>query len=191
MPRVLILSEPPATPEALRIGLLGQGYNVVDEIDDPARLLRRATAIEPDLILITSASPSAALLAATATLGQHAPHPVLLYSQNPDPALIEKAIRSGVHTCVSDGFSARRLPGLISETRARFKLMCELTAQLHDATARLEERKLVERAKGILMQSKNMSEEAAYSALRSLAMEKKQKLGFVAEQVITAARLLA
>lgn len=92
MPRALILSEPPATPEALRIGLLGQGYNVVDEIDDPARL---------------------------------------------------------------------------------------------------EERKLVERAKGILMQSKNMSEEAAYSALRSLAMEKKQKLGFVAEQVITAARLLA
>ena len=190
MPRALILFEPPAAPEPLRMGLLGLGYNVADELDDASRLLRRASAIEPDLILVTTAAPSAALFAATTALDQHAPAPVLVYAQNADAAVIERTIRSGVHTCVADGFSARRLPGLIAETRARFKLMRELTAQLHDATARLEERKLVDRAKGILMQSKNMSEDAAYTALRSLAMEKKQKLGAVAGQIITAARLL-
>ena len=172
------------------MGLLGLGYNVADEIDDATRLLRRASAIEPDLILVTTAAPSAALFAATTALDQHAPAPVLVYAKNADAAVIERTIRSGVHTCVADGFSARRLPCLIAETRARFRLMRELTTQLHDATARLEERKLVDRAKGILMQSKNMSEDAAYTALRSLAMEKKQKLGAVAAQIITTARLL-
>ena len=132
MPRALILFEPPAAPEPLRMGLLGLGYNVADELDDASRLLRRASAIEPDLILVTTAAPSAALFAATTALDQHAPAPVLVYAQNADAAVIERTIRSGVHTCVADGFSARRLPGLIAETRARFKLMRELTAQLHD-----------------------------------------------------------
>jgi len=191
MPRALIVTEPPAVPEPLRMGLLGLGYNVVDEVDDVSRLVKRATAVEPDMIFILTAKPSAALLAATAALDQHAPFPLLLYAQDPSADSIEKIVRSGVHACVTDGFSARRLPAVIAETRARFKLMRDLTGQLHDATARLEERKLIDRAKGILMQTKHMSEDAAYTALRSLAMEKKQKLGAVAEQIITAARLLA
>ena len=191
MPRALILAESPAAPEPLRMGLLGLGYNVVDELDDASRLVRRASAVEPDIILITTGSPSGALLAAAMALDQHAPMPVLAYAQDADADRMEKMIRCGMHTCVVDGFSARRLPGLIAETHARFKLMRELTAQVRDANARLEERKLIDRAKGILMQSKNISEDAAYTALRSLAMERKQKIGAVAEQIITAARLLA
>ena len=191
MPRALIVTEPPAPPEPLRIGLLGLGYNVVDEIDDASRLVKRAIAIEPDVIFIVTESPSKALLAATEALNQHAPYPILVFSPDADAEKIELAIRSGVHSYIVDGFSARRLPALVAEARARFALVRELTDNLKNVSARLEERKLVDRAKGILMQSKHMTEEAAYTALRTLAMEKKQKLGAVAEQIITAARLLA
>lgn len=191
MPRALILAEPPAAPEPLRIGLLGLGYNVVDEIDDAARLLKRAVAIGPDAIFVVTESPSSALLAATLALQAHAPHLIIVFSTDDHADTIDLTIRSGVHSYIADGFSARRLPALLAEARARFHLVRQLADDLKNVSARLEERKLVDRAKGILMQSKHMSENDAYAALRSLAMEKKQKLGAVAEQIITAARLLA
>ncbi len=190
MPRVLIVTEPPVPPEPFRLGLLGLGYSVVDEIDDPSRLLKRAISIDPDVILVGTESPSKFLLAATAALEQHAPYPILVFATDADPQCIEQTIRHGVQSYIVDGFSARRLPALLAVARAHFALAQELKGRLHAVSSQLEERKLVDRAKGILMQSRQLSEEAAYAALRSLAMEKQLKLGAMAEQIITAARLL-
>ena len=191
MPRALIVTEPPVAPEPFRLALLGIGYNVVDEIDDAQRLVKRAIAIEPDVIIVGTDSPSRNLLASAQALDEHAPYPLLLFTPDADREKIDAATASGVHSYVVDGFSARRLPALIAVAQARFKLVRGLKDDLRNVSAKLEERKLVDRAKGILMHSKHMSEDQAYTALRKLAMEKKQKLGAVAEQIITAARLLA
>jgi response regulator NasT len=191
MPRVLIVTEPPVAPETFRLALLGIGYNVVDEIEDAQRLVKRAIAIEPDVIIVGTESPSKNLFAAASALDEHAPYPLLVFTPDADHNKIEQATASGVHSYIVDGFSARRLPAIIAVAQARFKLVRGLKDDLKNISAKLEERKLIDRAKGILMHSKQMSEDQAYSAMRKLAMEKKQKLGAVAEQIITAARLLA
>ena len=190
MPRVLIVTEPPVAPETFRLALLGIGYNVVDEIDNAQRLVKRAIAIEPDVIIVGTESPSKNLFAAASALDEHAPYPLLIFTPDADLEKIEQATAGGVHSYIVDGFSARRLPAIIAVAQARFKLVRGLKDDLKNISAKLEERKLIDRAKGILMHSKHMSEDQAYSAMRTLAMEKKQKLGAVAEQIITAARLL-
>jgi len=191
MPRALILTEAPASPEPLRLGLLAGGYNVLDEINEPQRLLKRASAIEPDIVVIATDTPSPALFEALRVLYENAPCAVAVYTSNTAEASIEQAAACGVQAWETGGLSGERLPAQLAAARARFKLLRETRDALEEASSKLEERKLVDRAKGILMQSKRMSENEAYSALRKLAMEKKLKMGAIAEQIINTAHLLA
>jgi response regulator NasT len=191
MPRALILTEAPASPEPLRLGLLAAGYNVLDEITEPQRLLKRASAIEPDIVVIAIESPSPALFEALRVLYDNAPCAVAVYTSDTAQASIEQAAACGVQAWETGGLSGERLPAQLAAARARFRLLNETRDALEEASSKLEERKLVDRAKGILMQSKRMSENEAYSALRKLAMEKKLKMGAIAEQIINTAHLLA
>lgn len=97
MPRALIVAEAPVVPEHCRPGLPACGYSVVDEIDDPRRLVRRAVAIEPDVIVIASQSPSKKFCESTRALDAHAPHAVMLFTAAIDHASIDAAARAGVH----------------------------------------------------------------------------------------------
>ncbi|MDB5806960.1 MAG: response regulator receiver and domain protein [Betaproteobacteria bacterium] len=191
MPRALILTEAPASPEPLRLGLLAGGYNVLDEITEPQRLLKRASAIEPDIVVIATDTPSPALFEALRVLYDNAPCAVAVYTTDTSEASIEQAAACGVQAWETGGLSGERLPAQLAAARARFRLLNDTREALEEASSKLEERKLVDRAKGILMQSKRMSENEAYSALRKLAMEKKLKMGAIAEQIINTAHLLA
>jgi two-component system, response regulator / RNA-binding antiterminator len=191
MPRVLIFYDPPAQPEPVRFALLGSGYSVVDEIDDAAKLKDRATAIGPAIVIAICITPKPALQAALQALDRENPHPVLLYTQDPDQDKIEQAARAGVASYIVDGFSAKRIRTQIDVAVARFKVVQHLKRDLKTATDKLEERKLVERAKGILMQVRGMREEEAYQALRKMAMDKGQPMATVADNVINMAKLLA
>jgi response regulator NasT len=191
MPRALILTESPAAPEPLRLALLAAGYSVIDEITEPQRLLKRSTAIEPEVLVIATPSPSKALFEALRALHDNAPCTVAVYSGDTNEAHIETAAACGVQIWETEAFSGTHLATQLTAARARFKLVHGLRAALADAEEKLEERKLVDRAKGILMQSKRMSEHEAYAALRKLAMEKKLKMGAIAEQIINTAQLLA
>lgn len=191
MPRALILTEASAAPEPLRLGLLAAGYSVIDEITEPQRLLKRASAIEPDIVVIATPSPSADLFEALRVLYDNAPCAVAVYSGDASETAIEQAAACGVQLWETEGYSGERLPAQLTAARARFKLVLGLRDSLAEAEGKLEERKLVDRAKGILMQSRRMSENEAYSALRKLAMEKKLRMGAIAEQIINTAHLLA
>jgi len=191
MPRALILTEAPATPEPLRLGLLAAGYSVIDEIAEPQRLLKRASAIEPDIILVATPAPSKILFEALRVLYQNAPCAVAVYSDDASEASIAEAAACGVQAWETGGVSGNRLPAQLAAARARFKVLRDTRDALEDATSKLEERKLVDRAKGILMDTRRMSENEAYSALRKLAMEKKLRIGAIAEQIINTAHLLA
>jgi len=191
MPRALILTESSAAPEPLRLALLAAGYSVIDEITEPQRLLKRASAIEPEVVVIATPSPSKALFEALRALHDNAPCTVAVYCDDPGEAHVEAAGACGVQVWETEGLSGGRLAAQLLAARARFKLVHELRVALAEAEEKLEERKLVDRAKGILMQSKRMSEHEAYAALRKLAMEKKLKMGAIAEQIINTAHLLA
>jgi response regulator NasT len=191
MPRALILTEAPASPEPLRLGLLAAGYSVVDEITEAQRLLKRASAIDPDIVVIATQTPSQALFDALRVLYDNAPCAVAVYTADCSEAAIELAAACGVQAWETGGLSGERLPAQLAAARARFRLLHETREALEEASTKLEERKLIDRAKGILMQSRRMSEHEAYSALRKLAMEKKLKMGAIAEQIINTAHLLA
>jgi response regulator NasT len=191
MPRALILTEAPATPEPLRLGLLAAGYSVVDEITEPQRLLKRASAIEPDIIVVATAAPSPLLFEALRVLYENAPCAVAVYTDDASEAAIAAAAACGVQAWETEAVSGTRLPAQLAAARARFKVLCDTRDALDEATSKLEERKLVDRAKGILMDTRRMSENEAYSALRKLAMEKKLRIGAIAEQIINTAHLLA
>ena len=191
MPRALILTEPPESPEPLRLGLLAAGYSVIDEITEPQRLLKRSSAIEPDIVVIATATPSKDLFEALRALYDNAPCAVAVFTKDADQAHIDEAAACGVQAWETAGFFGERLSAQLAAARARFKLLRATRDALEEASTKLEERKLVDRAKGILMQSKRMSENEAYSALRKLAMEKKLKIGAIAEQIINTAHLLA
>jgi response regulator NasT len=113
-----------------------------------------------------------------------------MFARDPAEEKIREAVRAGVSAYVVDGLEVARVKPIIDVARARFEEFQKLRGELAEARQSLAERKLVERAKGILMQRRGLTEDAAYAALRGMAMDRKQKLAEVARSVIDAAELL-
>ncbi len=142
----------------------------------------------PDLVICYEPHPGEALFAGTASLQAVAPRPIIVFTGDPDAEKINRAAASGVHAYVVNGYGLDRLRSLIHVAQARFRHEQVLRVELMDVQHRFGERKLVDRAKGILMRVRNISEDEAYRVLRTAAMQGKQRIGQVAQQVIDAAR---
>ena len=142
----------------------------------------------PDLVVCYESHPNDALFASTSALRNASPRPVVVFTSDPDAEKIERATSSGIHCYVINGYGLHRLRSLIHVAQARFRHDQLLRDELSDVQHRFSERKLVDRAKGILMRVRNVSEDDAYRVLRTAAMQAKQRIGQVAQQVIDAAR---
>ena len=142
----------------------------------------------PDVVVCYDLHPGDALFAVTATLQDTAPRPVVLFTADPDAEKIERAAAAGVHAYVVNGYAPARLRSVIHVAQARFRRDQSLREELSEVRDRFTERKLVDRAKGILMRVRNVPEEDAFKVLRSAAMQSKQRIGQVAQQVIDATR---
>lgn len=142
----------------------------------------------PDVVVCYESHPGDALFAIAAALRDAAPRPFVLFTAEPDVEAIERAAAAGIHAYVVDGYAPGRLRSVIHVAQARFRHDQALRAELADLSDRFTERKLVDRAKGILMRVRNLPEEEAFRVLRSAAMGSKQRLGQVARQVIDATR---
>ncbi|MCX8252418.1 MAG: type IV pili methyl-accepting chemotaxis transducer N-terminal domain-containing protein [Beijerinckiaceae bacterium] len=142
----------------------------------------------PDLVVCYESHPDDALFAGTAAIRNAAPRPVVVFTSDPDADKIERATRSGIHCYVINGYGLHRLRSVLQVAQARFRHDQLLRDELSDVQHRFNERKLVDRAKGILMRVRNIGEDEAYRVLRSAAMQTKQRIGQVAQQVIDASR---
>ena len=172
---------------SLSSDLASVGIDVVGTVDSGAmvpEIIRNA----PDLVVCYETHPDDALFASTATLRNVAPRPVVVFTNDPDAEKIDRATRSGIHAYVINGYGLHRLRSVIHVAQARFKHDQLLRGELSEVQHRFSERKLVDRAKGILMRVRNVSEDEAYRVLRTAAMQAKQRIGQVALQVIDAAR---
>ena len=147
-------------------------------------------ATKPDVIFIQADSPSRDTLEHLATMNRDCPRPVLLFSQDTDSEMIRRAVKAGVSSYVVDSVTPERLDSLVEVAIAQFEEFQHLRAELDDANRKLSERILVDRAKGLLMKARGLDEDAAYHALRKLAMERGRKLAEVARDVIDMASLL-
>ncbi len=142
----------------------------------------------PDLVVMFDSAPDSGLFEGTAAIEATAPRPVIVFTTDPDADKIALATRSGVHAYVVNGYGQNRLRSVIHLAQARFRHERTIRAQLADVSQRFAERKLVDRARGILMGARQLREEEAYRALRRAAMDGKQRIGQVARRVIDSAR---
>ena len=139
-------------------------------------------------MVIYDAAPDAAIFQGTSALNASAARPVVLFTDDPDAEKIALATRSGVHAYVVNGYSRNRLRSVLHLAQARFQHDQTIRGELAEVSQRFAERKLVDRAKGILMGARQLREEEAYRALRSAAMQTKQRIGQVSQTVIDSAR---
>ena len=182
---LVVAGSPPADVD-LATDLAAAGVHVLGAA---ARgdLVREAARTSPDVVVCHDVSPDETLFAAFALLAESAPCPVVVFTHDPEAAKIERALAAGIHAYVVNGYSAERLRAVLQVARSRFEQEHRVRAELAEVTRRFDERKLVDRAKGILMRARQVSEEEAFTVLRAASMHSNQRVGQVSRQVIAAA----
>jgi len=183
----LILTDDPPAAATLGADLDRAGVPAVGACDCHT-LVRRAVETAPDVVIAWSERPTAAWFDALETLGQVSPCPVVMFTQGDDVEAVERGIAAGIHAYVVGGYSASRLRSSIHVAQARFRAEQALKAQLAELRGRLEERRLIDRAKGILMRAPGVTEEEAFHTLRSASQRGNRRVGEVAHRLIDAAR---
>jgi len=188
--RVLIVDESGERAALLREALTSSGHEVTASLSSPLELLRAVETLLPDVIVIDTESPTRDVLEHVVMVSQSSPRPIVMFATDSGGEMIREAVRAGVSAYVVDGLDSGRVNSIVEVACARFDEFQRLKLELADANLKLAERRLVERAKGLLMQARSISEDEAYHALRKLAMSKKLRLGDVAQQLIDSAGLL-
>lgn len=190
MLRVLLVNDTEKPIGELRHALIAIGYQVLDEVAAAGAMLKAVELQRPDVVIIDVDSPSRDILEQLAVMHRQAPRPVVMFSTDGDDQLIRSVVGAGVAAYVVDGLAPARLAPIIQVALARFEQQAHLRRKLDDVQQQLVDRKLIDRAKGVLMEKRGMSEAEAYAALRQQAMKQGLKLADVARQVIPMADLL-
>ncbi|SON55762.1 putative transcriptional regulatory protein pdtaR [Hartmannibacter diazotrophicus] len=188
--RIAVIDENQVRAAILEEGLRLAGLTDITIIRETNSLLRRLVAIDPDVVIIDLENPSRDVLEQMFQVSRMVSRPVAMFVDQSDTSTIERAIEAGVSAYIVDGLRKERVKPILDMTVSRFNAFSKLQRELTEARDALEERKVVERAKGILMKTRNLSEEEAYKLLRQSAMNEKKKLSEIAQSVVTAASLL-
>lgn len=184
--KILAIAPPPPDAATLVSDLESGGMLVCGRHTRP-ELVRAAVQHAPDVVVIWEPQPGAELFDAVRLLYAAAPVPVLVFTSDVRAEPMEAALAVGIDGWVVNGYAANRLRPLIQFTMARHRQMHQLRRDLDELRQRFEERKLVDRAKGILMNARQVGEDEAFRLLRSASMHAKQRIGQVSQQVIDAA----
>jgi response regulator NasT len=174
----------------LEEGLRDAGYTNVTVVRDMQNLLRRIVDEDPDVICIDLENPNRDVLEQMFQVSRVVRRPVAMFVDRSDSDMIKAAVESGVGAYVVDGLRKERVKAVVDMAVSRFKAFNDLREELDQAKQALGERKVVERAKGILMKERGLTEEAAYVLLRKAAMSDNKRVVEIAQAVITAAGLL-
>ena len=188
-PKIVIVDESPIRAAILEEGLREAGYTGVVHISEMQSLLARIYALDPDVILIDLENPSRDVLEQMFQVSRAVKRPVAMFVDQSDAASIEAAVDAGVSAYIVGGLRKDRVKNILDLCISRFNAFARLQNELDRTRNALEERKVIDRAKGILMKVKNLSEESAYGLLRKTAMNENKKIVEVAQSVITAAEL--
>lgn len=189
-PRVLIVDQNLARATILEEGLREAGYRDLVVVRDMQNLMRRILDAQPDVILIDLENPNRDVLEQMFQVSRVVQKPVAMFVDTADRSTIEAAIDAGVSAYVVDGLRKERVQAIVEMSVSRFRAFEKLRTELDETRRQLADRKLIDRARGILMKQRAMSEEEAYEALRRAAMDNNLRLAEVAQSVITAAGLL-
>lgn len=188
--RILLVDENPDRALILAEALREQGYDLVAQLPPRELSAKRVQDVAPDVVIVDMGSPSRDTIESMRQINADQPRPIVMFVDKSDDGMIEQAMQAGVSAYVIDGLNLRRVKPIVDVAIARFREFQALRDELKKTKATLDERKIIERAKGLLMRERNLTEDEAYAALRKLAMDRQQKLADVAEALLAFADVL-
>jgi response regulator NasT len=189
-PKIVIVDESPIRAAILEEGLREAGFTQVVPIREMQSLLARIYAVDPDIIVIDLENPSRDVLEAMFQVSRAVKRPIAMFVDQSDSASIQASVEAGVSAYIVDGLKKERIKPILDLCVSRFNAFAKLQEELERTKSQLEDRKIIERAKGILMKVKGLTEDEAYVLLRSTAMREKKKIGEIAQSIITASEML-
>jgi response regulator NasT len=187
---VAIVDENLVRAAILEEGLRSAGIERITVVKEMLNLLRRLVSLDPDVVIIDLENPSRDVLEQMFQVSRLVARPVAMFVDHSDSAMIQAAVDAGVSAYVVDGLKKERVRSIVDMAISRFNSFSRLATELEEARNALAARKVIERAKGILMTTRGLSEDEAYAALRKTAMSESRKLVDIAQSIVTAAQLL-
>ncbi|MDT3685639.1 MAG: ANTAR domain-containing protein [Pseudorhodoplanes sp.] len=187
--KIVIVDESPVRSAIIEEGLREAGYTQVTRIEEVTNLLARIYAIDPDVIIIDLENPSRDVLEQMFQVSRVVKRPIAMFVDQSDTASIQASVDAGVSAYIVGGLMKERVKNILDLCISRFNAFSRLQSELDQAKIALEERKVIDRAKGILMKAKNLTEDEAYALLRKTAMNEKKKIAEIAQSVITASEM--
>ncbi|MCW5690290.1 MAG: ANTAR domain-containing protein [Pseudolabrys sp.] len=187
--KIAIVDESPIRAAILEDGLREAGFAQVERITETRNLLARIYALDPDVILIDLENPSRDMLEQMFQVSRIVKRPIAMFVDQSDTASIQASVDAGVSAYIVGNLQKERIKTILDLCISRFNAFSRLQDELEEAKGALEERKVIDRAKGILMRAKKLSEDEAYALMRKSAMNEGKKIAEIAQSVITAAEL--
>ena len=187
---ILVIDENAVRAAIIEAGLREAGHQSVTVANEMTGIARTIEVLAPDVIIIDIENPNRDMMEHLFQLTRTVSRPIAMFVDRSDTASIEAAVDAGVSAYIVDGLRKERVKPILDMAVSRFNAFSRLQRELADARSALEERKVIERAKGILMKLRGLSEEEAFALLRQTAMNEKKKMSDIAQSVVTAAGLL-
>ncbi|GLQ10992.1 two-component system response regulator [Devosia yakushimensis] len=187
---ILIIDENRIRASIIESGLREAGHTRVTVIHDVNEVARTIEASSPDVVVVDLENPQRDMLEHFFSLSRAIQRPIAMFVDRSDGAMIEKAVEAGVSAYVVDGLKKERVKSILDMAISRFNAFSRLTRELEQARSELEDRRILDQAKGILMKTRGLSEADAYALLRSTAMNQNRRMVDIAQSLVTAASLL-
>jgi len=188
---ILIIDENRLRSAVIEAGLRDAGYARLTIVHDVKGIAKLIGDTQPDVIVIDLGNPIRDMLENMFQLSRAVKRPIAMFVDRSDQASIVAAVDAGVSAYVVDGLKQERVKPILDMAISRFNAFSRMTRELEDVRGELESRKIVDRAKGILMATRGLSEADAYALLRKTAMNQNRKISEIAQSLITAAELFA
>lgn len=182
--KILLINSDPGRARSLAEALALAGFPDVAHVDAGVDLVESVRRLAPDLVVIDMALPDRDALEGVRALSAHAPRPIVMFADKDDPAFVADAIGAGVCSYNLSGVSTRDMKAIVASAVALFRRYSNVETELAAAQAQLEERRILERAKALLMSRRRMTEPQAYRFLRTRAMNESRKIAEVARQLL-------
>lgn len=187
--RVVIIDLDIERGQLLVEGLAEAGVEDVTLIKDGNNLLNRILAIDPEVILIDLENPRRDTVEQMLRVSEQVKRPVVMFADESEPELIRKAVKAGVSAYIVDGVHTSRLKSILEIAVAQFERFSQVELEVVRLQQELDDRKTIDQAKGILMNSRGLSEKEAYALMRKASMNEKKKISEIAQLLVSASRI--
>jgi response regulator NasT len=188
---VLLIEDNPQVNSPLKKALKDFNYDVIKQLTFEEDIMGQIETCNPDFLILAIEQPNNKLLNDLYEINRLLPLPIIIFTENDSLTIIQNAIKAGVSAYVVNEISPQRINSIICVAKERFKEVQALRNELKQTKTQLESRKLIERAKGYIMEVKNINENNAYVILRKMAMDQGSSIAMVAKNIIDVHELLS